>query len=236
METRKITVVSSKTQKKNVIMSSATTLGELKDDLRQNGISYDGMTFYEGTSKTELKVDGAILPHDVPYKGNVTNELVFMLSTTDKKIRSGANDRRIAAYAGIKKHNLQGAVQKKFGKNFTMCKTELLEEIIAEAEKSSKPKAPVVEGKKTAPKATPSSEPVEVVDNVARAAISKLVNILSEEECYDGEPAIESDDVEAVLAILEGAVEAPSQDCKPSSASSYSNDDIEDMFQEIINY
>lgn len=234
METRKITVVSSKTQKKNVIMSSATTLGELKDDLRQNGISYDGMTFYEGTSKTELKVDGAILPHDVPYKGNVTNELVFMLSTTDKKIRSGANDRRSAAYAGIKKHNLQGAIQKKFGKNFTMCKTELLEEMIAEAEKSSKPKAPVVGGKKTAPKATPSSEPVEVVDNVARAAISKLVNILSETYCYDGEPAIESDDAEAVLAILEGAVEAPSQDCKPSLALSYSDDDIDEMFKEMV--
>ena len=251
MISRKITVVSSKTQKKSVIMSSATTLGELKDDLRQNGISYDGMTFYEGTSKTELKVDDAILPHDVPYKGNVTNELVFMLSTTDKKIRSGANDRRTAAYAGIKKHNLQGAVQKKFGKNFTMCKTEFLEEMIAEAEKSSKPKAPVAGGKKTAPKATPapkkaekkeepkakeapSSEPVEVVDNVARAAISKLVDILSEKNCYDGEPTIESDDAKAVLDILGGAVEAPSQAYKPSSASSYSDDDIDDMFKEMV--
>lgn len=221
METRKITVVSSKTQKKSVIMSSATTLGELKDDLRQNGISYEYMTFYEGTSKTELKVDDAILPHDVPYKGNVTNELVFMLSTTDKKIRSGANDRRTAAYAGIKKHNLQSAVQKKFGKNFTMCKTEFLEEMIVEAEKSNKPKAP-------------SSEPVEVVDNVARAAISKLVDILSEKDCYDGEPAIESNDAKAVLDILGGAVEAPSQDYKPSSASSYSDDDIDDMFRGMV--
>ena len=247
MISRKITVVSSKTQKKSVIMSSATTLGELKDDLRQNGISYDGMTFYEGTSKTELKVDDAILPHDVPYKGNVTNELVFMLSTTDKKIRSGANDRRTAAYAGIKKHNLQGAVQKKFGKNFTMCKTEFLEEMITEAEKSSKPKAPIVDNKKIdsaykktekkeEPKAeeAPSSEPVEVVDNVARAAISKLVDILSEKNCYDGEPTIESDDAKAVLDILGGAVEAPSQAYKPSSASSYSDDDIDDMFKEMV--
>ena len=57
MEARKITVVQTKNQKKSVIMSAATTLGELKADLRSNGIDYDGMTFFEGTSKTELKTD-----------------------------------------------------------------------------------------------------------------------------------------------------------------------------------
>lgn len=89
MEARKITIVSTKTQKKSVIMSAATTLAELKTDLRQNGIDYTGMTFYEGTSKTELKNDASVLPHDVPYKGILTNELVFMLTNTNKKIRSG---------------------------------------------------------------------------------------------------------------------------------------------------
>ena len=55
MEARRITVVSTKNQTKKVIMSSAETLAELKADLRQNGIDYSGMTFYEGLSKTELK-------------------------------------------------------------------------------------------------------------------------------------------------------------------------------------
>ena len=236
METRKITVVSSKTQKKSVIMSSATTLSELKNDLRQNGISYDGMTFYEGTSKTELKVDDAILPHDVPYKGNVTNELVFMLSNTDKKIRSGSVDRRTLAYEGIKKHNLQGAVRKKFGRNFTMCKTEFLEEMIAEAEKpciSAPPKSTEKVEPKTEPKIK-DFKPVEVVDNVARAAISKLVSLLSENRCYDEEHIIEPEDAKEVLDILGGVVEAPSQDYKPSSASSYSDDDIDDMFRGMV--
>ena len=41
MEARKITVVSTRNQKKSVIMSAATTLAELKADLRQNGIDYD---------------------------------------------------------------------------------------------------------------------------------------------------------------------------------------------------
>lgn len=56
METRKITIVSTKSQSKKVIMSSATTLAELKSDLRQNGIDYEGMSFFEGTSKVELKM------------------------------------------------------------------------------------------------------------------------------------------------------------------------------------
>ena len=67
METRKITIVSTRNQSKKVIMSSATTLAELKSDLRQNGIDYDGMTFFEGTSKVELKNDESVLPHDEGY-------------------------------------------------------------------------------------------------------------------------------------------------------------------------
>ena len=93
MEIRKITVVSTKNQTKKVIMSSATTLAELKADLRLNDIDYEGMTFFEGTSKIELIDDNSILPHDVPYKGTITNELVFMLTNTNKKIKSGAMSR-----------------------------------------------------------------------------------------------------------------------------------------------
>lgn len=89
MESRKITIVSTKNQTKKVIMSSATTLAELKADLRQNGIDYQDMTFFEGTSKVELKTDNSIIPHDVPWKGTTTNELVFMLTNTNKKIKSG---------------------------------------------------------------------------------------------------------------------------------------------------
>lgn len=89
MESRKITIVETKNQRKSTIMSSASTLAELKSDLRANGIDYSGMTFFEGTSKVELKNDASVLPHDVPYKGTITNELVFMLTNTNKKIRSG---------------------------------------------------------------------------------------------------------------------------------------------------
>ena len=216
MDVRKITVVQTKNQKKSVIMSAATNLAELKSDLRANGIDYGGMTFFEGTSKVELKNDASVLPHDVPYKGTITNELVFMLTNTNKKIRSGAVAMsRAEAYSAIKSMGLQDACVKKFGKNFTMCKTADLIALI-QSNGASKP-APVA----------PASNGGECVDTVARAAISKLVEILEDNG------TIEDYEKEEVLSILGGkaAVSAePSEEYKPKSASPYSDDEIDDMF------
>ena len=236
MEARKITVVQTKNQKKSVIMSAATTLAELKSDLRANGIDYDGMTFFEGTSKVELKNDASVLPHDVPYKGTITNELVFMLTNTNKKIRSGAtNMSRMEAYNAIKSMGLQNACVKKFGKNFTMCKTiDLIALIQSNGAAKPAPVAPKAEAKKeekvetpvNTPKA-PASNGGECVDSVARAAISKLVEILEDNG------TIKYYEEEEMLDILEGEVAVsaePSEEYKPKSASPYSDDEIDDMF------
>ena len=68
-------------EKRSTIMSEAETLGELKRDLTANGINYSGKTFMEGLSRSELKEDASILPHDIQRPdGSVTNELVFMLT------------------------------------------------------------------------------------------------------------------------------------------------------------
>ena len=243
MQSRKITVVQTKNQKKSVIMSAATTLAELKSDLRANGIDYDGMTFFEGTSKVELKNDASVLPHDVPYKGTVTNELVFMLTNTNKKIKSGAATMsRAEAYSAIKSMGLQDACVKKFGKNFTMCKTTDLIALVqsngaakpapvapksetkAETKKEEKVEAPVNTPEVSAPVA-PASNGGECVDTVARAAISKLVEILEDNG------TIEDYEKEEVLGILEGEVAAtPSEEYKPKSDSPYSDDEIDGMF------
>ena len=241
MQSRKITVVQTKNQRKSVIMSAATTLAELKNDLRANGIDYDGMTFFEGTSKVELKNDASVLPHDVPYKGTITNELVFMLTNTDKKIRSGAtNMSRMEAYNAIKSMGLQDACVKKFGKNFTMCKTADLIALVqsngaskpasvapkAEAKAEEKVEAPVNTTEASAPVA-PASNGGEYVDTVARAAISKLVEILEDNG------TIEDYEKEEVLNILGGKVAVaavPSEEYKPKSASPYSDDEINNMF------
>jgi len=122
MEARKITIVTTNSNNKEVIMSSATTLGELKADMREKRIDYEGMTFYEGLSKTELTEEASLLPHDIPYKGTTTNELVFMLTTPNKKIKSGAMT-RAEAYDIIRKKNLGSECMKRFGQHFTRCKT-----------------------------------------------------------------------------------------------------------------
>ena len=229
MEARKITVVSTRNQKKSVIMSAATTLAELKADLRQNGIDYDGMTFYEGTSKVELKDNTSVLPHDVPYKGQTTNELVFMLTNTNKKIRSGADMSRADAYAAIKANGLQEECVKRFGKNFTMCKTVDLIALVNE-KSASKPvketpakEEEVAETKKE--EAKEQAGTAECVDTKARAALSRLLTILTDNDI------LEDDEAEEIEDILGGKVEvAASEDYKPSSASPYSDDEIDRMF------
>ena len=239
MEARKITVVSTRNQKKSVIMSAATTLAELKADLRQNGIDYDGMTFYEGTSKVELKDGASVLPHDVPYKGQTTNELVFMLTNTNKKIRSGAVAMsRAEAYNAIKSMGLQEECVKRFGKNFTMCKTADLIALVNE--KSASKPAPAAPAKEPV-KETPAKEEevaetkkeeakeqagtAECVDTKARAALSRLLTILTDND------TLEDDEAEEIEDVLGGKIEvAASEDYKPSSASPYSDDEIDRMF------
>lgn len=215
MEARKITVVSTKTQKKSVIMSGAETLGELKKDFREAGIDYEGMTFYEGTSKTELKTDESVLPKDVPYTNRTTgetkntNELVFMLTNTNKKIKSGAMT-RTEAYDAIKAKGLQAECQKRFGRNFTMCKTSDLVSLI--------------EGTIN----LPQQEEVKTgcVDVQARAALTMLVDVLNEDY------VIGSGVREKVFGILDSAAVTPtvSDDCKSESDSPYDDNEIDDMF------
>lgn len=180
MNSRKITIVDSKLQKRSTIMSEAETLGELKRDLTANGINYSGKTFMEGLSRSELKEDASILPHDIQRPdGSVTNELVFMLTEPEKKIKSGAILTRQECYAKVKELGLQGAVQSRFGKNFTQCSTNDLNSFLAaRAGKASKTAKPAPKAEKAAPAAAPKKEvkasDSEVVKN-ATAFTNKLL-------------------------------------------------------------
>lgn len=238
MEARRITIVHTKNQKKSVILSSATTLGELKDDLRTNGIDYNDMTFYEGLSKTELKTDESLLPHDIERNGQVTNELVFMLTNTDKKIKSGSMSRP-DAYNYIKKHKLQDVVVNMFGKNFTMCKTA---DLISVVENHKKKDNKVKETPKETPKETVEQKVKEEVkeevttkecncsckcnNDIAVAAIRKLVEILYRDERLD------ESDVEDITNILGGEIPNTSTTFNEDNLSSpYSQDEINQMFR-----
>lgn len=233
METRKITIISTKNNKRTVINTDATTLRDLKKALREAGVDYEGMTFYEGLTKTELKLDDSLLPHDVQRinpttkEPETTNELAFMLTNTNKKIRSGAATMsRSEAYDAIKKNNLQAECLKRFGKNFTMCKTADLISLV-----NSKSAAKPATHKPAAPKAeAPKTEPVAFMDTQARAATRKLVDTLSWNDTID------DDEKEEILSILDednAPVSAQTGDFKPSSGSPYSNDELDAMFKDM---
>lgn len=181
---RKITVLVESTQSKHVLQSNATTLGELKDELRDKNISFNSDdVFKEGMSKTVLTTDESILPSNIPWRGEVTNDLIFMITAPQKKIKSGVMT-RAEVYAEIKRLKLQDTISKKVGKNFTQCATALLLTFIDEASKNScktKTPAPVAKEKKV--KSNPTPEVVESVTFCAlKELIAKMVNegVLSE--------------------------------------------------------
>lgn len=139
---RKVTVLVESTQSKVVFESNATTLGELKNELRERQVRYDSdCVFKEAASKTILTSDESILPSNIPWKGQVTNDLVFMVTAPQKKIRSGAMDRK-EAYTRVKELGLQGKIQEHEGKNFTQCSTAILISYIEDEKKKAVKKTP----------------------------------------------------------------------------------------------
>lgn len=214
METRKVTIINNKTQKQSIIQaSSATNLGELKAEMRELGINYEGMTFFEGHMRAELKDDAAPLPTNIPYKGQIVNDLTFLLTAPEKKIKSGAMTRS-EAYDAIKANGLQAACVVKFGKNFTMCKTQDLIDLI-ESQGKKEAKKHVAEAKKeeTAPVA-----PAAPASGNCEEALKALV-----EDLY-GNDTIEEDTYDKVMGLLNGgASEAP-------ASEKMSKRDIDEMF------
>lgn len=139
---RKVTVLVESTQSKVVFESNATTLGELKNELRERQVRYDSdCVFKEAASKTILTSNESVLPSNIPWKGQVTNDLVFMVTAPQKKIRSGAMDRK-EAYTRVKELGLQGKIQEHEGKNFTQCSTAILISYIENEEKKAAKKTP----------------------------------------------------------------------------------------------
>lgn len=216
METRKITIVATREQKKYVINSAATTLGELKADLDNVGINYDDMTFMEGLTRTEILRDDSVLPHDVERVNRetgetyVTNELVFMLTNTAKKISSGVvcADRK-SCYSYIKEHGIQDAIQRTFGKNFTQVKTEDLILFIKNL---------------VAPAQVPAPEHTECVDLKARKAIKMLCEALFEYDEYAFDEVFS--EINGMFAEQHCLCTSKEDKCD----SPYSDDEINSMF------
>ena len=173
--------------------------------MREAGIEFEGMTFFEGHLRAELKDDASILPTNIPYKGQVVNDLTFLLTAPEKKIKSGAMS-RAEAYNAIKARGLQDECVKRFGKNFTMCKTQDLIDLLGEGG------APAKEEKKEAVKEKPAKkevakEPVKE-EKVVGAAASSEGNVAGAleillEDLY-GSDVIEEGTYDRAMAVLKG--------------------------------
>ena len=149
------------------------------------------------------------------------------------------NMTRTEAYNAIKNMGLQNECVKKFGKNFTMCKTADLIALVEENKDSKEevPATPKAETKKEEKMEAPVNTHVTFISNgsvcvdvVARAAISKLVEIL------ENNGAIDDYEKEEVLDILGDKIEvsgASSEEYKPKSDSPYSDNEIDAMFNDM---
>lgn len=226
METRKITIISTKNHSTKVINSAATTLAELKADLNNAGIGYTDCTFFEGLTKTELKNDAAILPHDVPYKGTTTNNLVFMITNASKKIRSGAKLDRKAIIEEIKAKNLTEVVKKTYGKNYTNCKTEDLEKILS-MNNNSAPKEASVK-KETVETKSNTSVPNDT-EYVTKAQLKEVITSLVEEMKYVGMDYSDEINIDNISIISD----VSSSNSKKEDDSPYSSNELDDMFKDM---
>lgn len=255
---REILIANTKTQKRSKITTSATTLGELKADLRAAGIDYSNMTFTEGISKTQLLNDATQLPQNVMYKGQPTNNLVILLTNTKKNISSGTMTRK-EAYQAIKDNNLQDAVKEEFGRNFTQVPTSDLLVFIAqngvsEITKTLNEEPTEVEDEDTVADELKEEEEEEMDENLPNyiediitdldintpedslyAHIAMLVNndVLSVEDLEDLK-----DDIDYLIKIAKkekgtSKVKTAPKPSVSTSDGSITDNDIDDMLDEL---
>ena len=213
METRKITVVDSSTQKHSVIMSGAETLGELKRDFEAAGINCEGKTFFEGHARAEYLDDASLLPRDIMYKGAVTNDLVFMITDSNKKIKSGAS--RAEVYTEIKSRGLENRVKELFGRNYTQVPTKDLESILNAGTdvNTTDTKAETTEK---------SNNPIEVIVD----CFIKVTDCLAEADIMDCD---EVNELQRKLKEIKGK-SVNSVNTKEVLESPYTDDEIDEMF------
>ena len=200
--------------------STANTVAELKADLRKNGISTENMAIQEGLTKMKFNSDSDYLPHDVPYKGTSTNNLVFRITQKEKHISSGAGTPRAELYAKVKELGLQDRIKAKFGKNFTQCKGSDLEAMIAEA--SGNTIAPEHKPENSAKKA--DSKPVEQSESFKSCGdpVKDAITVLTSKIVDSG--ILTPEDGAAVLSLINTAL---------IKSDGYSQEEIDVMFKDM---
>lgn len=206
---RKVTIVNNgtQTQKSFKINETVVTLGDLKKVLREKNIEFEGFAFNEGHARVELKDNNSVLPSNIPFKGAIVNDLVFLLTKPNKKISSGLN--RAEVYRIIKERNLQEAIKSKYGKNFTVVSTENLLDFIGEGTPVSDAETKVQEEKKYYCEKAVKAPAADVFNSLMDLLVAK--NIITEDEAAE---------------VLAGR--------KVDNTDKISEEDLDDMFDFIV--
>ena len=155
---RTITVFNQNTQEKSVFENvDVTTVEQLTSFLNQKGYDLSNMDLREGVSRTNLT--SGSLPHDIPYKGSTTNDLLIFMTMKNKKVSSGMDRKEAIEY--MKANSLEDEVKKSCGDNWTRVSTVNLVAFCERHKGIGKPNAGVAV--KQAAKPTSAAGPVDAV-------------------------------------------------------------------------
>ena len=134
MEARTIWILDRATNTHVKIITDATTFGELKQAAKAAGVRYEGKDWLERISQQSPLSDESILPTNLPWQGKVTNDLVFVLTDTNKKIKSGLGRNEILEK--VRDLGLQQELKLKYGKPYTNISNDTLLKEVEEAEEA----------------------------------------------------------------------------------------------------
>lgn len=239
----KVTVISSRNQGiKTTFESTAKTLGQLKDDFNDNNIEYEGLSIYEAISRTKLIDNDSVLPHDLDYRGQKTDDLLIYM-TPDKKISSGVLSKRQSLYAAIKSRNLADDIKKKYGKSYTNLSTIDLDHIVSGVSGTASSETPTqvehIDSKSEdlpervvcdAVSSTTTIDDLLVKVNSLNDKLSNLVILLS--DYYNGDT--DSDEMSDSLKTLEDDTDVPDGSTKSVGLDSpFSDNDINDLIKSL---
>ena len=238
MEARKITVVNSMSQSSKTIMSGASTLGELKDDLTANNITFNNeCSFTEGISRTALLNDDSQLPMNVTYRGNQTNELVILISATKSKISSGAFERGDLYYMIHNDVNLRLYILEQSGKNFTNISTAELNNLVNNYQEHHTLAHTVTPDEEEDDSYQSDDVCSDEDDDEDSDVINDVYEALNEIDCFD------ETDINLIMEFIKNFMEykkhhgnmysAASNASNNGISSSYSQDDLNDIINGV---
>ena len=86
-----VTIMANSMPEPKTFKTAAVTLGDLKQEMLAHNINFEGQTFQEGYTVTELLNDHAVLPR-VDKNGLPIDELLILMTGSKKKFNSGNVD------------------------------------------------------------------------------------------------------------------------------------------------